>query len=85
MAKNNKLNKERKKLSKGSLIYTLEIAVNPEEGTVEYIVEGLEEVTECSGAINSLEDECGGYVEVEDYFDEDGINLLDDIYVIGES
>ena len=42
MAKNNKLNKERKKLEKGSLIYTLEIAVNPEEGTVEYIVEGLE-------------------------------------------
>ena len=37
MADNNKLNKERKKLPKGTLIYTLEIAVNPKEGTVEIL------------------------------------------------
>jgi len=57
MAKNDKLNKERKTLKNGTLIYTLEIAVNPEEGTVEYIVEGLEEISDdsASGPINTAD------------------------------
>ena len=85
MAKNDKLNKERKKLEKGCLIYTLEIAVNPEEGTVEYIVEGLEEITDNSGPINmDIRGYCE-YVDIEDYFDDDALKMLDDIYVVGES
>ena len=77
MADNNKLNKERKKLPKGTLIYTLEIAVNPKEGTVEYIVEGLDE-TDTESMNSNLE-------YVVDSFDEEGIKLLDEVYDIGES
>ena len=85
MANNKKLNKERKKLQKGSLIYTLEIAVNPDEGTVEYIVEGLEEITDTSGAINTEIEGHYKYVDIEDYFDEESIKLLEDAYIVGES
>ena len=85
MAKNNKLNKERKKLEKGSLIYTLEIAVNPEEGTVEYIVEGLEEICDATGAINLDTENFPESAILEDYFDDDALKMLDDIYVVGES
>ena len=77
MADNNKLNKERKKLPKGTLIYTLEIAVNPKEGNVEYIVEGLHEID--TEYINS------NLEYVVDSFDEEGIKLLDEVYDIGES
>ena len=84
MAKNNKLNKERKKLPKGSLIYTLEIAVNPKAGEVEYIVEGLEEVSSC-GPINTKFDSYPNYIDIEDYFDEESIKLLEDVYILGES
>ena len=77
MADNNKLNKERKKLPKGTLIYTLEIAVNPKEGTVEYIVEGLDEI-DTESMNSNLE-------YVVDSFDEEGIKLLDEVYDIGES
>jgi len=77
MANNNKLNKERKKLPKGTLIYTLEIAVNPEKGTVEYIVEGLDEI-DTESMNSNLE-------HVVDSFDEEGIKLLDEVYDIGES
>ena len=85
MADNNKLNKERKKLPKGTLIYTLEIAVNPKEGTVEYIVEGLEEISSDTGPINVDASGYPEYIDIEDYFDEDAISMLDDIYVVGES
>ena len=85
MAKNKKLNKERKKLPKGSLVYTLEIAVNPDEGTVEYIVEGLEEVSSDAGPINITKEGYPEYADIEDYFDEDAISMLDDTYVVGES
>ena len=77
MTDNKKLNKERKKLQKGSLIYTLEIAVNPKEGTVEYIVEGLDEI-DTESMNSNLE-------YVVDSFDEEGIKLLDEVYDIGES
>ena len=83
MAKNNKLNKERKKLKTGTLVYTLEIAVNPDEGTVEYIVEGLEEISDVTGPIN-----CSEYpteIDIEDYFDEESIKLIGDVYIVGKS
>ena len=85
MAKNDKLNKERKKLEKGCLIYTLEIAVNPEEGTVEYIVEGLEEICDATGAINLDTENFPESAILEDYFDEDAFNILEDVYIVGES
>jgi len=85
MANNKKINKERKKLKSGSLVYTLEIAVNPDEGTVEYIVEGLEEISDIAGPINTDSEGCSLYVDIEDYFDEEGVDMLDNIYVVGES
>ena len=83
MANNDKLNKERKKLKTGSLVYTLEIAVNPDEGTVEYIVEGLEEISDVVGPINYLE--YPAEVDIEDYFDDEGIELIGDAYIVGKS
>ena len=83
MAKNNKLNKERKKLPIGTLVYTLEIAVNPKEGTVEYIVEGLEEISDASGPINI--ESIPTHVDISDYFDDEDMKLLEDVYIIGES
>ena len=85
MAKNDKLNKERKKLPKGTLVYKLEIAVNPDEGTVEYIVEGLEEIADVSGPINMDSEGYSQYVDIEDYFDEDSLKLLEEVYFVGES
>ena len=85
MADNNKLNKERKKLPKGTLIYTLEIAVNPKEGTVEYIVEGLEEISDVSGPINMDSNGYYEYADIEDYFDEDSIKMLENAYIVAES
>ena len=83
MANDKKLNKERKKLKSGSLVYTLEIAVNPDEGTVEYIVEGLEEISDAAGAINYSE--IPTFIEIEDYFDEESLELIGDLYIIGSS
>ena len=75
-----KLDKERKKLPKGCIVYKLEIAVNPEEGSVEYIVEGFDEIGEtCSGPIDSNWD------YLEDYFDDEDIRLLETLYEVGES
>ena len=49
-----KLKKERDKLPKGTLVYKLEIAVNPKEGSVEYIVEGFDEIGDSQpGPINT--------------------------------
>ena len=84
MTDTKKLNKERKKLKNGSLVYTLEIAFNPDEGTIEYIVEGLEEVSDVSiGAINYSE--MPAFIDIEDYFDDEDIELIGDIYIIGNS
>lgn len=75
-----KLDKERKKLPKGCIIYKLEIAVNPEEGSVEYIVEGFDETGDTfSGPIDSNWD------YLEDYFDDEDIRLLETLYEVGES
>ena len=76
----NKLDKEKKKLVKGCIIYTLEIAVNPDKGTVEYIVEGFDEVgTGDMGPIDSSWD------YLEDYFDEETLNIFDYLYEVAES
>ena len=85
MIKDKKIKKQRKKLPSGALIYTLEIAVNPKEGSVEYIVEGLEEISSDTGPINVDASGYPEYIDIEDYFDEDAISMLDDIYVVGES
>ena len=75
-----KLDKERKKLPKGTIIYKLEIAANPKTGTVEYIVEGFDEVgTGDMGPIDSSWD------YLEDYFDEETLNIFDYLYEVAES
>ena len=76
-----KLDKERDKLPKGTLIYKLEIAVNPKKGSVEYIVEGFDEIGEDNdiGPIDSNWD------YLEDYFDDEDIRLLETLYEVGES
>ena len=76
-----KLDKERKKLPKGTLVYKLEIAVNPKEGSVEYIVEGFDEVGEGNeiGPIDSNWD------YLEDYWDEDTLKIFECMYEVGES
>tara|TARA_R100001163_G_scaffold65834_1_gene65484 strand:+ start:16420 stop:16656 length:237 start_codon:yes stop_codon:yes gene_type:complete len=74
------LDKERDKLPKGTLIYKLEIAVNPKEGSVEYIVEGFDEVgEECPGPIDSNWD------YLEDYWDEETLDIFNNMYEVGES
>ena len=75
-----KIDDEREKLPKGCIVYKLEIAVNPEEGTVEYIVEGIDEVGESKmGPIDSNWD------YLEDYFDEEDFETLGNLYIVGES
>ena len=75
-----KLDKERDKLPKGTLIYKLEIAVNPKEGSVEYIVEGFDEI---GGKIPGPIDSSWDYLE--DYWDEEDMKVLEDLYIVGES
>ena len=76
----NKLDKERDKLPKGTLVYKLEIAVNPKEGSVEYIVEGFDEIGASKiGPIDSNWD------YLEDYWDEEDMKVLEDLYIVGES
>ena len=80
MIKSKKLIKKREKLEDGSLIYTFEIAVNPKKGTVEYIVEGIDEVGEViPGPLDS------NWNYLEDYFDEEDFDVLDKLYDVGES
>ena len=75
-----KLDKERDKLPKGTLIYKLEIAVNPKEGSVEYIVEGFDEVgSEDIGPIDSNWD------YLEDYWDEETMGIFKGLYEVAES
>ena len=75
-----KLDKERDKLPKGTLIYKLEIAVNPKKGSVEYIVEGFDEIGEDeAGPIDS------NWEYLEEYWDEETINIFNNLYEVGES
>ena len=76
----NKLDKERKKLPKGTLVYKLEIAVNPKEGSVEYIVEGFDEIgAEDTGPIDS------NWEYLEEYWDEETLDIFENMYEVGES
>ena len=80
MIKSDKLKKQRKKLPDGTIIYTLEIAVNPKEGSVEYIVEAIDEIGESTkGPVDSSWD------YLEDYFDDEDLEVLDEFYTVGES
>ena len=74
-----KLKKERNKLPKGTLIYKLEIAVNPKEGSVEYIVEGFDEIGNDMGPIDSNWD------YLEDYWDEETLDIFNNLYEVAES
>ena len=75
-----KLKKEKKKLPKGCIVYTLEIAVNPKEGSVEYIVEGFDEIGDSKpGPIDSSWD------YLEDYWDEETLDIFNNLYEVGES
>ena len=75
-----KLDKERDKLPKGTLIYKLEIAVNPKEGSVESIVEGFDEVGgDETGPIDSNWD------YLEDYWDEETMGIFKGLYEVAES
>ena len=78
MIKSDKLKKERKKLKKGTLIYTLEIAVNPDSDTVEYIVEVIDEVGESLPLDSNFD-------YLADYWDEEDMKLLGNLYEVGES
>ena len=75
-----KLDKEKKKLPKGCIVYTLEIAVNPKEGSVEYIVEGFDEIGSSEvGPIDSNWD------YLEDYWDEETMGIFKGLYEVAES
>ena len=75
-----KLDEDRDKLPKGTLIYKLEIAVNPKEGSVEYIVEGFDEVgAEDIGPIDS------NWEYLEEYWDEETLDIFSNMYEVGES
>ena len=75
-----KLDKERKKLPKGCIVYKLEIAVNPEEGSVEYIVEGFDEIGgKMPGPIDSNWD------YLEEYWDEETMSIFNNLYEVAES
>ena len=76
----NKLDKERDKLPKGTLVYKLEIAVNPKEGSVEYIVEGFDEIgAKDTGPIDS------NWEYLKEYWDEETLDIFDNMYEVGES
>ena len=75
-----KLDKEKKKLPKGCIVYTLEIAVIPKEGSVEYIVEGFDEIGSSEvGPIDSNWD------YLEDYWDEETLDIFNNLYEVAES
>ena len=74
-----KLKKERDKLPKGTLVYKLEIAVNTKKGIVEYIVEGFDEIGNDMGPIDSSWD------YLEDYWDEETLDIFNNLYEVGES
>ena len=67
-----------KKNKKRNLIYTLEIVYNEKGDTIEHICEGVSEASPM-GPINS------NFDFIEEYFDNDSFNLLEDLYIVGES
>ena len=67
-----------KKNKKRNLIYTLEIVYNEKGDTIEHICEGISTASPI-GHINS------NFDFIEEYFDNDTFNLLEDLYIVGES
>ena len=72
------IDNKKKKLAKGCLIYKLEIAYDDKRDTVEYICETIDREG-FSGPIDH------SWQYLEDYFDEEGFNLLDSLYDVGEA
>ena len=73
-----KLNEKKRKLSKGCLVYKLEIAYNEEEGTIEYICETIDKEG-FSGPLDSNWD------YLTDYFDEEDMAMMESLYEVGEA
>ena len=73
-----KINKKKSKLSKGCLVYRLEIAYNEDKDCVEYICETIDKEG-FSGPIDC------SWEYLEDYFDEEDLRMLDSLYEVGES
>ena len=73
-----KINKKKSKLAKGCYIYKLEIAYNEKKDSVEYICETIDKEG-FSGPIDC------SWQYLEDYFDEEGFELLDSLYDVGEA
>ena len=67
-----------KKHKKGKLIYTLEIVYDEKKGTIEHIAEGISTVNPI-GPIDS------NFDYLEEYFDMETFNLLEELYVVGEA
>ena len=72
------IDNKKKKLAKGCLIYKLEIAYDDKRDTVEYICETIDREG-FSGPIDY------SWQYLEDYFDEEGLQLLDSLYDVGEA
>ena len=72
------IDNKKKKLAKGCLIYKLEIAYNEDKDSVEYICETIDREG-FSGPIDC------SWQYLEDYFDEEGLKLLDSLYDVGEA
>lgn len=72
------IDNKKKKLAKGCLIYRLEIAYNEKDDTVEYICESIDEAG-LNGPIDSSWD------YLHDYFDEEDLKLMDELYEVGEA
>ena len=64
------------KLVKGKKIYYLEICFDDSSDSIEYVKEFIEGDSKCVTV---------GTVDLTDYWDEDSITLLDDIYDVGIS
>ena len=73
-----KIDKKKKKLAKGCLVYKLEIAYNEEKDSVEYICETLDK-DGISGPMDTNWD------YLENYFDEEDIAMMDALYEVGEA
>ena len=72
------IDNKKKKLAKGCLIYKLEIAYDEDKDSVEYICETIDREG-FSGPIDC------SWEYLEDYFDEEGLQLLDSLYDVGEA
>tara|TARA_R110001583_G_scaffold193983_1_gene363826 strand:+ start:214 stop:438 length:225 start_codon:yes stop_codon:yes gene_type:complete len=69
---------KKKKLSKGCLVYKLEIAYNKDTDTVQYICESIDKEG-FTGPVDTNWD------YLEDYFDDEDIQVMDSLYEVGEA